>query len=221
MCGRYTLIADLGDLARRFEFDGGEFSYDPGYNIAPTESVLTVRKVEGREAAFMRWGLVPFWAKDLKIGARMINARAETVAEKPAFRNALKKRRCLILADGYYEWQKTPVGKRPYRIIMESGEPFAMAGLWETWKDPQGNVVPSCTIITTTANNFLEPIHNRMPVILPRESEEMWLDSGVEDPASLIGILAPYPEECMDAYEVSTMVNYARNDGPEVIARVG
>ena len=150
----------------------------------------------------------------------MINARAETVAEKPAFRNALKKRRCLVLADGYYEWQKTPAGKRPFRIIMHSGEPFAMAGLWETWNDPKGNVVPSCTIITTAANDFLSPIHNRMPVILPRESEEMWLDSGVEDPASLIGILAPYPEECMDAYEVSTIVNYARNDGPEVIARV-
>ena len=121
MCGRYTLIANLGDLAQRFEFDGSDFSYDPGYNIAPTENVLTVRNVEGREAALMRWGLVPFWAKDPKIGARMINARAETVAEKPAFRNALKRRRCLVLADGYYEWQKTPVGKRPFRIILKSG----------------------------------------------------------------------------------------------------
>ena len=150
----------------------------------------------------------------------MINARAETVAEKPAFRNALKKRRCMVLADGYYEWQKTPLGKRPYRIILKSGESFAMAGLWETWKDPQGNVVPSCTIITTEANDFLNPIHDRMPVILPREKEGLWLEPGVEDPASLTGILAPYPEECMDAYEVSTIVNYARNDGPEVIARV-
>ena len=149
------LIADLGDLAQRFEFDSSDFSYDPGYNVAPTESVLTVRNVEGREAAFMRWGLVPFWVKDPKIGSRMINARAETVAEKPAFSNALKKRRCLVLADGYYEWQKTPAGKRPYRIILKSGEPFAMAGLWETWRDPQGNVVPSCTIITTAANDFL------------------------------------------------------------------
>ena len=221
MCGRYTLIADLGDLAQRFEFDGGDFSYDPGYNIAPTESVLTVKNVEGREAAFMKWGLIPFWAKDPKIGSRMINARAETVAEKPAFRNALKKRRCLVLADGYYEWQKTPVGKRPYRIIMNSGEPFAMAGLWETWKDLQGNVIPSCTIITTAANDFLSPIHDRMPVILPRESEGMWLEPGVEDPDSLTDILTPNSSEGMDAYEVSTLVNYARNDGPDVIARVG
>ena len=214
MCGRYTLIADLGDLAQRFEFDGSDFSYDPGYNIAPTESVLTVRNIEGREAAFMRWGLVPFWAKDPKIGARMINARAETVAEKPAFRNALKKRRCLVLADGYYEWQKTPVGKKPYRIIMKSGEPFAMAGLWETWKDPQGNVLPSCTIITASASDFLAPIHNRMPVILSRESEQMWLSPGIEDAAVLTHMLTPCPDDALDAYEVSTLVNYARNDSP-------
>ena len=220
MCGRYTLIADLGDLAQRFEFDGSDFSYDPGYNIAPTESVLTVRNVEGREAAFMRWGLIPFWAKDPKIGARMINTRAETVAEKPAFRNTLRRRRCLVLADGFYEWQKMPMGKRPFRIVMRSGEPFAFAGLWETWKGPKGYVVPSCSIITTAANDFLAPIHNRMPVILARESEEIWLNTEVQDAASLTGILAPYPDEAMDAYEVSTLVNYARNDGPEVIARV-
>ena len=220
MCGRYTLIADLGDLAQRFEFDGSDFSYDPGYNIAPTESVLTVRNLDGREGAFMRWGLVPFWAKDPKLGARMINARAETVAEKPAFRSALKRRRCLVLADGYYEWQKTPVGKRPFRIVMRSGEPFAFAGLWETWKDPEGNVIPSCTIITTAANDFLAPIHNRMPIILPREKEELWLDTGFDDQATLTSVLIPHPGEDMDAYEVSTMVNYARNDGPEVIARV-
>ena len=220
MCGRYTLIADLGDLAQRFEFDGTDFSYDPGYNIAPTESVLTVRNVGGREAAFMKWGLIPFWAKDPKIGTRMINARAETVAEKPAFRNALKKRRCLVLADGYYEWQKSPVGKRPYRIIMKSGEPFAMAGLWETWKDPQGNVVPSCTIITTTSNAFLALIHNRMPVILPREYEDLWLDMDIDDGAALTQMLIPSPDDVLDAYQVSTLVNYARNNGPEIIARV-
>ncbi len=221
MCGRYTLIADIGDLAQRFEFDGTDFSYDPGYNIAPTESVLTVRNVAGRGAALMRWGLIPFWAKDPKIGARMINARAETVTEKPAFRNALKKRRCLVLADGYYEWQKTPAGKRPFRIVLRSGEPFAMAGLWEVWKDPQGNVVPSCTIITTVANDFLAPIHNRMPVILAREEEETWLDLGTDEVASLVSILSSSPDDALDAYEVSTLVNYARNDGPEVIARVG
>ena len=220
MCGRYTLIADLGDLAQRFEFDGSDFSYDPGYNIAPTESILTVRNMGGREAALMKWGLIPFWAKDPKIGSRMINARAETVAEKPAFRNALKKRRCLVLADGYYEWQKTSVGKRPYRIIMKSGEPFAMAGLWETWKDPQGKVVPSCTIITTSANDFLALIHNRMPVILSREYEDLWLDMDIDDGVALTQMLIPSPDDILDAYEVSMMVNNARNDSPEIIARL-
>ena len=183
--------------------------------------MLTVRNVGGRKAMFMKWGLIPFWAKDPKIGARMINARAETVAEKPAFRNALKKRRCLVLADGYYEWQKTPVGKRPFRIVLKSGEPFAMAGLWETWKDPQGKVVPSCTIITTSANNYLAPIHNRMPVILPREVEGLWLDSGTEEADSLTHMLVPGPDDTLDAYEVSTMVNNSRNHSPEIIARVG
>ena len=220
MCGRYTLIADIGDLAQRFEFDGTDFSYDPGYNIAPTESVLTVRNIKGREPAFMKWGLIPFWAKDPKIGAKMINARAETVAEKPAFRNALKKRRCLVLADGYYEWQKTPMGKRPIRIVLRSGEPFAMAGLWETWKDAEGNVVPSCTIITTAANEFLASIHNRMPVILAQELEEMWLDTGIEDVVALTQMLAPSPNDILDAYGVSTLVNNARNSGPEIISRV-
>ena len=168
----------------------------------------------------MKWGLIPFWAKDPKIGARMINARAETVAEKPAFRNALKetslpgpRRRLLRMAEN-------PHGQATLRIFMKSGEPFAMAGLWETWRDPQGNVVPSCTIITTAANDYIAPIHNRMPVILPRESEELWLDPGIEDPAPLTHMLAPTPDDYLYAYEVSTMVNYARNNGPEVIARV-
>ena len=159
MCGRYSLMADLDDLALRFQFLRGDFDYDPCYNIAPTKNVLTVKNVGGRKAGLMKWGLIPFWAKDARTGARMINARAETVAEKPAFRNALKKRRCLVLADGYYEWQKTPAGKTPFRIAMRSGDPFAFAGLWETWTDPQGNVVPSCTIITTAASDLLAPIY--------------------------------------------------------------
>ena len=220
MCGRYSLIADLGDLARRFEFDGDWDAFERRYNIAPTQEVLTVAGGETRRGGFMRWGLIPHWAKDPKIGSRMINARAETVAEKPAFRDALRRRRCLVLADGFYEWQKTGGARRPMRIVMRSGEPFAFAGLWSVWRDAQGNRVPSCTIITTEANDLLRQIHDRMPVILPRDLEELWLDASVDDLGALGSVLAPHPSGAMDAYEVSTLVNSAANDVPEVIARL-
>ena len=146
----------------------------------------------------------------------MINARAETVGEKPSFRNALRRRRCLVLADGFYEWQKLGKQKRPMRIVMRSGEPFAFAGLWETWRDPQGDVIPSCAIITTAANDTLSPIHDRMPVILPRDLEDFWLDDTVSDPEALTSVLNPYYDGGMEAYEVSTLVSSARNNGPEV-----
>ncbi len=226
VCGRYSLIADLGDLAQRFEFDGDWDAFERSYNIAPTQQVLTVRERaegEGRQAQFMRWGLVPSWAKDPSIGARMINARAETVSEKPAFRSALRRRRCLILADGFYEWQRVPGSKikRPMRIILKSGEPFAFAGLWETWRAAEGNVIPSCAIITTTANDLLSPIHDRMPVILDRESESLWLDSSIQDPALLTHLLTPHSPDTMDTHEVSPLINSARNNTPEVMAKVG
>ena len=217
MCGRYSLIADLGELARRFEFDGDWLALEPAYNIAPTQDVLTVVGGETRRGGFMRWGLVPWWAKDVSIGSRMINARAETVAEKPAFRDALRSRRCLVLADGFYEWQRTGNAKRPMRAVMRSGEPFAFAGLWSVWKDPDGNRVPSCAIITTTANDLLSPIHDRMPAVLPREMEALWLDSNVDDPNMLASVLAPFTDDAMQVYEVSDLVNSAANDGPEVI----
>ncbi len=221
MCGRYSLIVDLGELARRFEFDGDWDAFERRYNIAPTQDVLTVVGGEPRRGGYMRWGLIPFWAKDKSIGSRMINARAETVAEKPLFRNALRRRRCLVLADGFYEWQKLGKQKRPMRIVMRSGEPFAFAGLWETWRDPQGDVIPSCAIITTSANDTLSPIHDRMPVILPRDLEDLWLDDTVNDPNALTSVLTPYDDDAMEAYEVSTLVNSARNDVPEVLERVG
>ena len=150
----------------------------------------------------------------------MINARAETVAERPAFRDALRRRRCLVLADGFYEWQRTGGPMRPMRIVMRSGEPFAFAGLWSVWRDPNGNRIPSCAIITTTANNLLRPIHDRMPVILPKDMEGFWLDSSIDDPGVLGSVLTPYAGVRMEAYEVSTLVNSAANDGPEVIARI-
>ena len=202
----------------RFEFDGDWEALERRYNIAPTQEVLTVVGGENRRAGLMRWGLIPHWAKDPKIGNRMINARAETVAERPVFREALRRRRCLVPADGFYEWQGSGRARRPMRFAMRSGEPFAFAGLWSVWTDPQGNRVPSYTIITTTANDLLRPIHDRMPVILPRDLEEFWLDRSVDDAEALGSILAPYPSDAMEAYAVSPLVNSAANDGPEVVA---
>ncbi len=219
MCGRYSLIADLSELARQYEFDGDIDAFDKRYNIAPTQEVLTVVGGETRRAGFMRWGLIPHWAKDTKIGRRMINARAETVAEKPAFRDALRRRRCLVLADGFYEWQKSGQSKSPMRVAMRSGQPFAFAGLWSVWKDPEGNRIPSCTIITTSANDLLRPIHHRMPAILPRDAEDLWLDENVDDPAVLSSVLAPYADDALEVRAVSPLLNSVANEGPELIAR--
>ena len=217
MCGRFSLTADLGELARRFEFDGNLLDLESNYNVAPTQNVLTVIGGENRRGGFMRWGLIPHWAKSDSIGSRMINARAETVAQRPAFRDAFRRRRCLVLADGFYEWRRAGSVKKPMRIVLESGEPFAFAGLWAVWRDSEGNRIPSCTVITTEANDLLMPIHNRMPVILPREMEEFWLDREVQDTAALGEALASYPSELMQTYQVSTLVNSARNNGPQVI----
>ena len=218
MCGRFTLTANQQLLARRFEFQGDRLELEPNYNVAPTQNVLTVIDAgENRRGGFMRWGLIPHWAKTPAVGSRMINARAETVAQKPAFRAALKRRRCLVLADGFYEWRKMGRARTPMRIAMESGDPFAFAGLWSIWKDPEGNAVPSCAIITTQANDLLRPIHNRMPVILPREMEEFWLDRDVQDSESLTDVLTSYPSDLMHAYPVSNLVNSVRNNSPEVM----
>ena len=217
MCGRYSLIVEIGQLALRFGFDAYDLERPPRYNIAPTQPVLAVRGSEPRLASYMRWGLVPSATRETPSDPPLINARAETVAERPSFRSALLRRRCLIPADGFYEWQRDS-GRRPVRITMASGEPFAFAGLWDTWRDPRGDVIESCTIITTEANDLLQPIHDRMPVILPEDVEPLWLDNGIQDGAALVSLLAPYPSEAMRTYEVSTLVNSAANDGPELIA---
>ena len=220
MCGRFSLTANLGELASRFEFDGNRLDLEPNFNVAPTQNVLTVLGGENRRGGFMRWGLIPHWAKTASIGSRMINARAETVAQRPAFRDAFRKRRCLVLADSFYEWQRAGSVRKPMRIIMESGEPFAFAGLWAIWRDSEGNRIPSCTVITTEANDLLRPIHHRMPVILPREMEELWLDRDVQDVAVLENALTAYPSELMQTYQVSTLVNSARNNVPQVVEPV-
>ncbi len=220
MCGRYSLAIDYDALEDRFTLHGGlQMPLAPHYNIAPTQKVFTVvNEGPGNEARMMKWGLIPFWAKDPSIGNRMINAMAETVAEKPSFRQAYQKRRCLVIADGFYEWQKVPGGKTPMRIIVGGGEPFGFAGLWEMWTSPEQDLVYSCTIITTTPNELMAPIHSRMPVILPKEAEALWLDQDT-DPAVLKDLLVPYPGS-METYEVSTLINSPRNDTPDVLARI-
>ena len=193
MCGRYSLIAGIGELQERFGSDGSELTHVPRYNIAPTQMALSVTNGGRRRGSYMRWGLIPSWAKSASVGSRMINARAETLAERSSFRTALQRRRCLVLADGFYEWQGKGSSRRPMRIVMASGEPFAFAGLWDGWRDPKGEVVRSCTIITTSANQLLSPIHDRMPVILTRELEPLWLDQDIQASAALTDVLVPHP----------------------------
>jgi putative SOS response-associated peptidase YedK len=207
VCGRFTLTTNLGAIAKRFGISRFLEEVGPRYNVAPTQSVIVVNDDGTRHLAEMRWGLIPSWAKEAAIGNRMINARAETVATKPAFRMALRKRRCLVVADGFYEWQLLGRRKQPVYIALKSREPFGFAGLWETWTAPDGDEIKTCTMITTEANELLKPIHDRMPVILMREAEGVWLDPTIQDPAVLLPLLTPYPAEEIEWYPVSTRVN--------------
>ena len=218
MCGRYTLETDLDALQLRFNFTAEGISRPPQYNIAPTQGVLAVVSPDGEtHGEMLRWGLIPSWAKNPSVGHRMINARAETVAEKPGFRRALLKRRCLILADGFYEWRREGKNRVPFRFILENREPFAFAGLWELWKSPSGEWIKSCAIVTTSANGLVAPIHNRMPVILPQEAESLWLDHNITDPGVPTSLFAPYPSQLMNVYQVSPVVNSPKHNDPTCI----
>ncbi|MFQ5514264.1 MAG: SOS response-associated peptidase [Myxococcota bacterium] len=228
MCGRYTLHTEKELLARRFAVPLEQLEgLEPRYNIAPSQAVLVIRGEEqGRRAEPMRWGLVPRWAHDLSMLPTLINARAETLARKPAFRDAFRRRRCLIPADGFYEW-RAPEGlgrhKIPFWISLRGGEPFAMAGLWEEWRPPdegpESPTLRSCTIVTTEASSTLRQIHPRMPVVLRPESEASWLDPELDDPEPLTGLLQPLEDERLEARPISRRVNATRNDGPELIDR--
>jgi len=226
MCGRFTLKTDTKKLAEAFaEFEVPQ-ELPARYNIAPSQAVAVVANNGERKVEFFQWGLIPSWAKDLKIGNQMINARAETLGEKPAFKVAYKRRRCLVLADGFYEWRTPPSppsdrggkggGKTPMYAQLKSGQPFAFAGLWEMWRSAEDTIL-SCTIITTDPNELMAEIHNRMPVILPPEAYELWLDPAERTPDQLNGLLKPYPAELMTAYPVSKLVNSPQNDSPELI----
>lgn len=219
MCGRYVLAQTEG-IPDRFELQLplSEFSefVRPRFNVAPTQTMPVIIRESPKRLELMRWGLIPSWAKDPSIGNRMINARAETVAEKPAFRRSLRYRRCLIPATGFYEWQKGPQ-KTPYHFALKTGKLFAFAGLWDTWLDPTGSEIRSYTIITTQANALLAPVHDRMPAILRREDEDLWGDPEETDASRVIPLLTPYPAEEMAAYPVSPAVNNPRNDSPVLV----
>jgi putative SOS response-associated peptidase YedK len=219
MCGRFTLTDPNADLAVQFSLPEIP-DLQPRYNVAPTQPVAAVRVAAEsavREMILLHWGLIPFWAKDRRIGARMINARSETVAEKPAFRVALRRRRCLVLADGFYEWQKQNGAKQPYYVRLQDGRAFAFAGLWEQWSGPDGDVIESCTLITTRPNELLRPVHNRMPVILHPGDYDLWLDLEVQRPDVVLPLLRPYPGTEMVAYPVTRWVNSPHNDDPRCI----
>lgn len=219
MCGRFTLTANPGDLQDAFAGYTFPPQYAPRYNIAPAQPVLAIPNDELGAADFFLWGLIPSWAKDPAIGNRMINARAETVHEKPAFRGPFKYRRCLILSDGFYEWQARPGTKTkvPHFIHLKSRRPFAFAGLWDVWRNPDGAEIKSCTIITTGPNQLTATIHNRMPVILTPDVYAQWLDASPQTPERLLPLLKPFPAEEMSAYPVSTLVNKPEADRPECL----
>jgi putative SOS response-associated peptidase YedK len=214
MCGRFTLTVDPAELIDEF----GDYTFPPQFaprfNIAPSQPVLAIPNDENNQADFFQWGLIPFWAKDPSIGNRLINARGETLAEKPSFRGSYKYKRCLILTDGFYEWTKQPGSKTktPYFIHMKDRQPFAFAGLWDEWHSSDGSQVRTCTIITTSPNELVKALHNRMPVILPRDSYGQWLSNTPQTPENLSPLIKPYPSAEMAAYPVSTLVNNPKND---------
>jgi putative SOS response-associated peptidase YedK len=216
MCGRFSFSPLAKIIENRFDVKVDTSRYNPRYNSAPTQDLAVISNLSPGQVSFYRWGLIPFWAKDMSIGNKLINAKAETVNEKPSFKNPLKRKRCLVLADGFYEW-KTLENKEkiPYRIVFRDSRLFAMAGLWDTWKNADGSTISSFTIITTTPNKLMENIHTRMPVILERKDEKTWLTN--DDTEFLQSLLKPYPEVEMTAFPVSKLVNSPANDLPDVM----
>jgi putative SOS response-associated peptidase YedK len=219
MCGRFTLITDVRRIAESFGV-APALDIQPRYNIAPTQDVVAILKNGTAHMSMLRWGLIPAWAKDETIGSRMINARAETLTEKASFKHLLRGKRCLVVADGFYEWRADGKGKTPMYITRQDEQPFAFAGLWDLWKSPDGQQIQSCTIITTEPNELMATIHNRMPAILRPGAYEDWLDPQLRDEEVLTHWLAPYPAELMKARPVSKLVNNPRNDTAEILAPV-
>lgn len=208
MCGRFTIMLDADEVKEQLSLGSMPLDWRPRFNIAPTQLVAVVANGQARDVEWMRWGLVPSWAKDLEIGNRLINARSETVTEKPAFRQAFARRRCILLADGFYEWQRSEGRKgpsAPYFFHRKDRRVFGFAGLWESWRSPEGQEVRSCTILTTSANGIVAPVHDRMPVML--SGEDLWAWIQPAQPQQHLALLKPYPDEWMERYPVSRMVN--------------
>ena len=219
MCGRFTLTVDPAEAQDTFSIYSFPEKFAPRFNIAPTQPVLAIPNDDKFTADFFMWGLIPMWAKDPQIGNRLINARSETLAEKPSFRGSLKYKRCLILADGFYEWKGAPgkKAKTPFFIHMKNRKPFAFAGLWDSWNSPDGSQIKTCTIITTEPNELMSLLHNRMPVILHPRDYAKWLDPSAQTPDQLLPLLRPFPADKMDAYPVTPLVNKPANDIPELV----
>lgn len=220
MCGRFNQSSPTESLARLFDAKPSGPT-TPRHNVSPSHEVAVVRVLppdRERKLDLLRWGLIPPWSKDSSLsGGRMINARSESVTEKPSFRTPLKRQRCLVPADGFYEWKKADKRNQPYFIRLKTESPFAFAGLWEKWTGPDGKGVGTFTILTTYANEFLKDIHERMPVILHPEDYDAWLDPKIQDPTAVLPLLKPYPVEEMEAYPVGPYVNSPKNDGPDCI----
>jgi len=221
MCGRFSQSLAGDAIAQAFQLAEVP-DWQPRHNIAPTQTIPAIMATEKSDRHFkpLRWGLIPSWSKDPAIGVKMINARSETVAEKPSFRSAFKRHRCLILADGFYEWRKQSGKKQPFYFQLQDGSPFAFAGLWERWQALEGDVLETCTILTTEANQLVAQVHDRMPVILPTDRYDQWLDPTPQPSEPLQALLRPYDADRMSAYPVSVSVNSPWNDVPECVTPI-
>jgi putative SOS response-associated peptidase YedK len=215
MCGRYSFAVEDELIKERFGVTVRSAVWKAKYNCAPTQDLAVISNADPLQLSLYRWGLIPSWAEDPAIGNRMINARAETITEKSSYKSAFRCRRCLVLSDGFYEWKREGKEKIPHRITLKDGSPFAMAGIWDKWVSPDGEIIHSFSILTTSPNELMKEIHDRMPVILPRHDEKLWLGNTSED--ELLGLLKPYSAGEMKAYKVSTLVNNPKIDTPEVI----
>ena len=220
MCGRFEIHSAIEIIAKLFGIVEWNIDYRPSYNIAPSHDIIIAIDKGRRQLIKSRWGFLPSWAKDPSDGYKMINARAETVAEKPSFKKAFQKQRCLVLADGFFEWKKEGKNKKPYLIRLKSEKPFAMAGLYNKWISPEGEEICTNTIITTESNDLIRPIHERMPVILPQEKYADWLRNDIDDPVLLAKMLRPYPSDELEMYEVTSKVNSPAVNTPEIIERL-